>query len=388
MEIRYCTEKDIDEIKQLWKYCFQDSEGFFQYYFEHKFSKDNTIVVVEENQVVSSVQLNPYKILIRNQSFDTSYIVGVSTYPEARGNGYIKKLMSCVLNILYEKEHSVAILMPIDYRLYRSYGFEHCYDLYEYHLDVSSLHGYKKKGIFRRVTDQDTQKLVEIYRQFLVCKHGYILRDQKYFNLFLEEISSEDGQVYIYSDENNKPQGYIVYYFQEQNLFVREMFYLNQEALEAMLHFIYQHNTQVKRVVLHTPIQDLVHFVLPNLRDTEVKIKPFIMGRVIHLKNFLQTIDVTEKWEGSVIFQIKDSWIAENNKIYEWFFDDCNSKITVTEKKPQVIIGIDTFSQIVFGRLTIEEACLLNRVEGDKIAAVEWLSKLFARTVNYIDEYV
>lgn len=388
MEIRYCKEQEVDEIKQLWKYCFRDSEEFFQYYFKHKFSKENTIVVIDEGRVMSSVQLNPYKIFIRNQSFDTRYIVGVSTYPEARGNGYMKKLMSHVLNILYEKGYSVAILMPIDYRLYRPYGFEHCYDLYEYHIDISSLKGYKKKGKFRKAIEQDTQKLVEIYRQFLDSKHGYILRDEEYFSLFLKEIFSEDGQVYIYIDENNKPQGYIVYFFQEQNLFVRELFYQNQEALEAMLRFIYEHNTQVNRLILHTPAQDPIHFVLPNLRDTEVKIKPFIMGRVIDLKQFLESLKIPEKWKGRAIFQINDPWIEENGKSYEWVFQNGKIRIAVTEKKPEVIMGIDTLSQIVFGRLTVEEACLLNRLEGDESAAIEWLSELFTQTVNYIDEYV
>ena len=83
--------------------------------------KDNTVVVEDENEIVSSLQLNQYKIQLNNKEYDSSYVVGVSTLPEARGRGYMKHIMDFTLNELYRKNQLVSILMPIDYRLYRKY---------------------------------------------------------------------------------------------------------------------------------------------------------------------------------------------------------------------------------------------------------------------------
>ena len=50
-------------------------------------TNNNTIVVEEDGEIVSSLQLNQYKIKLNNKVYDTSYVVGVSTFPEARGEG-------------------------------------------------------------------------------------------------------------------------------------------------------------------------------------------------------------------------------------------------------------------------------------------------------------
>jgi len=292
------------------------------------------------------------------------------------------------LQALYDKGQSVSVLMPIDYRLYRTYGFEHCYDLQEYHIQISNLSGFKKRGAFVRASNEDGQKLVDVYKQFLVTKQGYLIRDEEYYKLYLKEVECEDGYVYIYYDGDNIPKGYISYYFQEQNLFVREMFYLDKSVLEAMLCYIYEHNTQVGKLILHTPMQDVIHFVLPNLRDGEIKIKPFMMARVINVKKFINSIQVAMEQRGNFILRVKDSWLKENEKNYEIFFDSGKMQIVDTDKTPDIVMHIDTFTQIAFGRVSVEEAYLLNRLEVQKAEALEWLRMIFPTTVNYINEYV
>ncbi|MDV9622518.1 hypothetical protein RHI42_02890 [Clostridioides difficile] len=32
MEIRYAKEEDIESIKEIWSYCFNDTESFMKYY--------------------------------------------------------------------------------------------------------------------------------------------------------------------------------------------------------------------------------------------------------------------------------------------------------------------------------------------------------------------
>ncbi len=62
MIIRYGNENDLDKIKALWKYCFNDTDEFIKYYFAKRYIKSNNIVVEDGGKIVSSVQINPYKI--------------------------------------------------------------------------------------------------------------------------------------------------------------------------------------------------------------------------------------------------------------------------------------------------------------------------------------
>ena len=125
--MRYATYDDIDNVKKLWNYCFGDDESFVDYYFRSKYKNENTIVIEKDKKIISSLQLNQYKIKLNNKVYDTSYIVGVSTLPEARGKGYMKDIMSYALNEIYKKGQLVSILMPVDFRLYRKFGYENCY---------------------------------------------------------------------------------------------------------------------------------------------------------------------------------------------------------------------------------------------------------------------
>ena len=33
MNMRYAKEEEIDDIKEIWNYCFNDEESFVNYYF-------------------------------------------------------------------------------------------------------------------------------------------------------------------------------------------------------------------------------------------------------------------------------------------------------------------------------------------------------------------
>lgn len=104
MNMRYAREEEIDNIKEIWNYCFNDGESFVEYYFNNKYNNNNTIVACEDKDIVSSLQLNQYKIKLDDKEYETSYVVGVSTFPQVRGRGYMKKIMEYSLNELYKKK--------------------------------------------------------------------------------------------------------------------------------------------------------------------------------------------------------------------------------------------------------------------------------------------
>lgn len=76
MNMRYAKEEEIDDIKEIWNYCFNDEESFVNYYFNNKYDNNNTIVACEDKDIVSSLQLNQYKIKLDGKEYETSYVVG------------------------------------------------------------------------------------------------------------------------------------------------------------------------------------------------------------------------------------------------------------------------------------------------------------------------
>ena len=71
MNMRYAKEEEIDDIKEIWNYCFNDEESFVNYYFNNKYDNNNTIVACEDKDIVSSLQLNQYKIKLDGKEYET-----------------------------------------------------------------------------------------------------------------------------------------------------------------------------------------------------------------------------------------------------------------------------------------------------------------------------
>ena len=382
MEIRFAKDSEKENIREIWDYCFNDSPKFTDFYFDNKYDNKNTVVVDEDGEIVSSLQLNQYELNLNNKLYNTSYVVGVSTLPQVRGKGYMKNIMKFTLKNLYDKNQLVSILMPIDYRLYRRYGYEHCYDQIEYELEIESLKSFKSYGDMKKATLDDIDNLIDIYNLFLNDTNGNIKRDKEYYINLFKEINSEDGYIYIHENE-----GYIIYFINEGNMFIRELFYKNIDSLKSMLKFVYNHNTQCKSVTITSPINDKIRFVLDNPRNTTIKIKPFMMGRVINLEKYLNNLDIQSNLNDTIFVYVKDEFIEENNGAFK--LEISNNKLSAQKGNYDydVEFDINTITQLVFSYIDASEAFLLNGIdENNKVK--KFLNEVFPKKDNYINEYI
>ena len=113
MNIRYAKPIDKDQVVSVWNYCFEDGEDFVKYYFENVYDENNTIIIEENDEVLSALQLNKYTIDLRDNKYDVSYVVGVSSKPEVRGLGYMKHLMTYTLEELYKNGEIVKEIITL-----------------------------------------------------------------------------------------------------------------------------------------------------------------------------------------------------------------------------------------------------------------------------------
>ncbi|MCC0698846.1 GNAT family N-acetyltransferase [Clostridioides sp. ZZV15-6383] len=394
MEIRYAKEEEIESIKEIWSYCFNDSESFMKYYFSDKYKSENTVVALDGGKIISSLQLNQYKLLLNNKVYNTSYVVGVSTLPEGRGTGYMSKVIKFTLNELYKRGQLVSILMPIDYRLYRRFGYEHCYDQIEYTINTDDLKNFKSSGKMIKSDLSQIDELIQIDRAFLNEVNGNVLKDEHYYENLFKEIQSEDGLLYIH--EGNEKDGYIVYFLQGDKMFVRELFYKNIDALKSMLRFIYNHNTQCKIATISTPVIDKMRFILDNPKDSEIKIKPFMMGRVINVKKFIEDMDIDKDINSSVNLLIEDKFIDENNGLFKISIHNRNVSVERLDEKGtekiqegfDIKLDINTLTQLAFSYIDVKEALFLNDIKGVSEETIEVLNCIFSKKNNYINEYI
>lgn len=388
MSIRYAKKSDKDQVISLWNYCFEDGEDFVKYYFENVYDENNTLVIEENSEILSSLQLNKYKIKLRNNDYNVSYVVGVSSKPEIRGLGYMKKLMVYTLEEIYKSGEIVSLLMAIDYRLYKRYGFDHCYDQIQYNIKTEELSKFKLTSKLRRASLEDAKILADIYMEAMKNLNGYAIRDEEYFERFIKEIESENGYVYI-----NEENSYIAYYIQGDTFFVRELIYNDISSLKSILAYIYNHNTQCKKTVINSPLDDKIKLILDNLKTCEIKLIPFMAGRVINVAKYLESIDLKDIGDipcESIKIKVLDKYIEQNNNIFDVSIVDNKVKVEMTQENCDLELDINSITQLAFSYLNIDEIFMINEIDRNSLSVNQnkLLNILFEKRTNYIDELI
>ena len=391
MNIRYAKPIDKEQVVSVWNYCFEDGEDFVKYYFENVYDENNTIIIEENDEVLCALQLNKYTIDLRDNKYDVSYVVGVSSKPEVRGLGYMKHLMAYTLEELYKNGEIVSLLMAIDYRLYKRYGFDQCYDQIQYNLRTDELLGFRLSSKLRKATFEDAETLSRIYTKAMESLNGYAVRDEAYFNRFIKEVSSESGYIYI-DEENNS---YIAYYIQGDTFFVRELIYNNISSLKSMLAYIYNHNTQCKKTVINAPVDDKIKLIIANLKTCEIKLIPFMAGRVINFEKYIESLNScnidTQKINNKYIkIKVIDKYIKQNNSVFKISVCDNKIKIQRVEEDYDIELDINSITQLAFSYLNTDEIFMLNEIDESSLINTqkELLNVLFEKRINYIDELV
>ena len=125
--IRQGQDTDKETLKSLWKMCFPaDSEKFIRLYFNKVYENDETLVYIENELPVASLQMIPYQIKAGDDLYMGGYISGAMTHPDYRKKGYMAQLLSASFDEMTKKEYDYTFLIPQEkhiVKFYEKYGF-------------------------------------------------------------------------------------------------------------------------------------------------------------------------------------------------------------------------------------------------------------------------
>lgn len=205
--IRYLSEEEKERSKALYCEAFpEDSEQFVEYYYSY-ITKDNRILVLEqEGTVCSMLHLNPYRLSVNGTAVDAYYYVAVATKASCRHQGMMRSLISKSLKDIHREGHPFTYLMPADRAIYEPFDFRIVYQQKKVELPMDP----------QRANEQ-MAKLFDVYT----------LRDDWYMEKLAEETRVCAGE----------PPFEIIPYIMARITHVENMFSLlrSQESLEFVV---------------------------------------------------------------------------------------------------------------------------------------------------------
>lgn len=324
--MRYLKEEEKWKSRDLWEEAFpEDSREFDDYYFREKIKNNRIIVKEEAGRIISMAQLNPYLVRIRDREYVLPYIVGVATRKDCRHQGHMRDILIKMMEDMQKEEVPFVFLMPAAEAIYRPFGFRFIFSQPKWKK--------KKEGLTERQLSLETllseegktdrQWIASWQQRFLEERwEVHTVRDEGYIREICGEIASEAGEWNLLYDART---GSLVGMESIWGLEKKEQ------------RFLYADSAYTEQAA-------------PD--------KPAIMARITNVQEFLKNVclkqDAPEETL-SLVLEIKDPLIRENNGVFQWNLDRNGAVLDVSEKKPELSMEIEQLAEWLFGRLAADE---------------------------------
>jgi predicted N-acetyltransferase YhbS len=209
IEVRGCESlKELNSVVELCDAAFPitPKEYFARHLLKDKtLSFNDTRILLKDGKIVSSVQVFPRIMNIKEGVLRFGGIGNVATLPTERNNGYAGILMNDALEYMIKKGFPLSMLDTHINSYYEKFGFKTILRT------ISRIDGIEGEnfGEIRKFNEsEDLQKVMKLYNEFNCKKAGTIVRDQNYWMSQLD-FSGEDKDLFLIYESDNELQGFI-----------------------------------------------------------------------------------------------------------------------------------------------------------------------------------
>lgn len=374
----------LDEMAQfidLLNYVFQMSMSIhkdrrFVNAKSKQFNEGHAIGWFDGSHLVSQILCLPFEVNVHGRIYEMGGITAVGTYPEYSGHGLMESLIIETLERMRNEGQCISYLFPYSIPYYRKRGWEIMSDIVEFQIKDTQLPRYDGlNGKIRRV-DPKHEDVVTIYAHYSKKTHGVMVRNsiawnEKFQEDFWEEkfIDSDVNlQAAVYYDEDDIPQGYMFYRIMEENFYIDEIVYLQEEARKGIWNFVSAHNSMIYNVYGKTTGNEAVAFLL---EDSEIiqKVSPYFMARIVDVKEFLLRYPFTGN-DFKLRLAVRDRIVAWNNGTFVITKHDGKvavEKVSEIQSENAIQLTVQTLATMLLGYKRPSYLEKIERLQGNAI---------------------
>lgn len=338
------------------------------------------------DMLVSQVAVYPMQIQVFGKQYAMGGLTGVGTYPEYSNMGLMHKLLEQVLKNMREKGQYISYLYPYSIPYYRRKGWELISDKISYEIkDYQLPKSRQVAGSVRRVKI-DSEELKKTYARYAAHTHGAIIRDELAWNEYWL-WDNDDIMEAIYYNENDEPDGYLIYWIENDVFYIKDMIFNNEEARTGLWNFVSAHFSMIDKVEGNTYTDEPLAFLLEDASIKEV-ISPYYMGRIVDFTAFIadypfkadgtdrewrfsMTDPIMECNQGSFLLKISKDGKGEAIKISE----QCTDKI-----------NIQTMTTMLMGYKRPDYLAKIGRIQASG-ETIDMLEDAIEQQTPYISDY-
>ena len=348
--------------------------------------KADVIGWFDNDTLISQVAVYPMKVRIFDKTYKMGGLTGVGTYPEYSNLGLMHKLLEQALKNMQKRGQYICYLYPYSIPYYRRKGWEIISNKLTYQIGDYQLPKNKQvPGDVRRVST-DSEELKKTYEIYAMQTHGAILRDELAWNEYWL-WDTDDIMAAIYYNENNEPNGYLIYWIENEIFHIKDMIFNNEDARTGLWNFISAHFSMVEEVIGDIYTDEPLAFLLEDASIKET-ITPYFMGRIVDFEKFIENYPFKQstmdrEWK----FTLTDPIMTCNQSTFLLKIEkDGSAKATRINEKCQDTVSIQTMTTMLMGYKRPSYLSKIGRITTDK-NIISMLENSIKQKTPYISDY-
>ena len=209
--LRTANMADKEALKELWKLCFDEDQGFLDWFFENRFLPDYCPVFEEGGEIVAALHSLPVYISLRDSILPCAIVAGVATHPSFRGRGLMHKLFAFYMNRLRADGIPLIAHRPVNLEVYRSAGHLPACDSRYVSLTASDPRPAADDCLEWNIPNHYAQ-LYRCYNRFAQRYSGMVQRSYADMVLKSGDYIASGAKCVVALDEEGGVDGYCIYF--------------------------------------------------------------------------------------------------------------------------------------------------------------------------------
>lgn len=258
-----------------------------------------------DNEALTSMVIDThFDVYWKKKTLKMSGVGYVASYPEFRGNGAIRGLMTQLLQENYAAGTALSYLAPFSYSFYEKFGYAYAFNQKSYQIPAQAFpKGRRATGEILRTSVSECNNKIKSLTELSVghfsenllqilsgihqktANQGSLVRPAHVWDYFFINKSQPNFAIY---QQNGEALGYLIYEFSDMSFVIRELITLNEEAKQALYRFIYSHAGAFAKVSWLAPSNVEVEKDMDEPAQAEIRLVPYMQARIINLPAFLK----------------------------------------------------------------------------------------------------
>ena len=173
----YADESDYDELKDLWKTVFGDSDDVLDSFFRNTADPSGIYACRKDGKIISAFYLIDSSVTENNKKYTAKYLYAAATLPEYRRQGIMGDMIKYAAGICRMKGTQLIFLYPADEKLYSYYGklgFREMFRERYYIIEKKDLEKYKGSRYFNTALSYEKMRECIPSESFCNFDGGYL----------------------------------------------------------------------------------------------------------------------------------------------------------------------------------------------------------------------